>query len=394
MDIKQESEETLKLKIMVSAGEVSGDQRAAEVISHILNITDKVEIRGMGGVKLEELGVTLDVDSRLYGGLMGFTEVLTKLNGIVKSFKILKKILREWKPDILLVIDYPDFNLRLSKIADKLNIPVIYYIPPKVWAWRTWRCNQLKQYCREVYCIFPFEEKYLKQRGVSAKYVGHPFVQTFKGAKLSRAEICNKFDIDFNLPILLLMPGSRLNEISQHAHVINEAVTKLRVKGEKFSAIWALPSRFKTKDFIDIIQISPLDRIAEGDHQELMYHSTLGILKSGTCNLEAAFAGLPCVVVYKTSSLSSYIAKNIIKIKEVSLINIIKSGTVIELLQEHFTSNEIVAEVNNILKNSDYRNKIIQGYCDIRNSFTVYDYKKSPASIIVDRILNMTGKVI
>lgn len=348
------------MKLLVSAGEVSGDQRAGEVVGEVKKLVPSLSIKCMGGDVLESLGAELIVDSRKVGGVMGFVDVVKKLSDITESIRLLEKQLVKWRPDAVLLIDFPDFNFKIARSAKKLGIPVFYYIPPKVWAWRSYRAKKLGNLCSQIFTIFPFEKPFFASKDVSnVEYVGHPFTTNLKSSPTSeersklKEELCSELGLDQNA-LLLLMPGSRDAEIQRHIKVLSEVLKKFT--NQQGNAILALPSEETARNCWSQIPEETREsfndrvKLVVGDSERCMRAADFGLLKSGTCNLEAAFAGLPFAVFYKASKLSELIVKQLVKLSEVSIVNIVRSGTVKEYLQEDFNVKnlwDIILELNN-----------------------------------------------
>jgi lipid-A-disaccharide synthase len=400
------------LKIVIAAGDLSGDQRAASLVNGIQKISrDSVTVRGMGGEKLEALGVELVVDSRKYGGVMGFTELLYKSKEIVYSFRTMKKLLLEWKPSLFIAVDYPDFNLRLCAYAKSLGIKVFYFIPPKVWAWRQKRIKLLKRYCDGIGVIFPFEEKFYHERGVKqVSFVGHPFVEEsplwIKSSKESfykkhNLTICNEYTEATALKksscIFALLPGSREKEITQHLSIMIEAVKKffeemLQSKTLNSStAIIVLPEKYRNNQrflerYDELLQkygagkdSLSLFHLDFGNSLEVMAHADYGLLKCGTCNLEASFLNLPFVVLFKTSRMTALIVKKFVRLKEFSIVNIIRPGTAKELLQDNCTVENLVQVMREMFLNRESVERQKRDFLSIQHHLCSYNQKSSSA---------------
>ena len=307
-----------RLKLLISCGEVSGDQRAAEVVESLKEMCPSVHIRGMGGSQLVDSGIDLVVDARKGAGVMGFVEVASKMTTLYRSYTAMVNEIKSWRPDALLLVDFPDFNLRLARIARNYNIPVYYYIPPKVWAWRAGRVAAIRRTVSWVGCVFPFEpEYYLNDHYMNAEYVGHPFVQSFSGPTCSKREICDALGLNDKNPIALVMAGSRSAEVSRHIPPLVEALIEVRRSIATLQIVWVAPS-LERKESLERAVCHQFDKLGmptdyhfftHGDAKNLMYYSDFGLLKSGTCNLEAAFAGLPFISFYKASPISVLIAR-------------------------------------------------------------------------------------
>jgi lipid-A-disaccharide synthase len=383
-----------KYRLLISCGEVSGDQRGSEVVESLKTICPSIQIRGMGGAQLAASGVEILVDARKGGGVMGFVEVASKIHTLYRSYSTMVNEIRSWRPDAVLLVDFPDFNLRLAKVARSCNIPVYYYIPPKVWAWRAGRVEVIKRTVSAVGCIFPFEPQYYVDHDFrDVEYVGHPFLQSFRGPSNTKAEMCKLLGVKEQDPIALVMPGSRSAEVTRHVPSLVQALTELRRSIPTLQSVWVSPSPEK----MVVLEHSVRQELARfgssadgqfftnGDARDLMYYSDFGLLKSGTCNLEAAFAGLPFVSFYKASPISVFIARYVVKLKEVSLVNICKPQSVVELIQESCNGKAIVEAVNSLLGRVD---RVRQDLADVRAMFG------DAAAVTVPAPLRVAGRIL
>ena len=380
-----------KIKVAISAGETSGDQRGYELVNSMRLIDEDIEFKGMGMSKLSSAGVELIVDASKTGSVMGITEVIGSLNKVYTSLKAMKRFLRTWHPSLLILIDYPDFNLRLAKYAHSLNIPILYYIPPKVWAWREGRIKKLKKYCNGIATIFPFEEQFYKNRKIqNVKYVGHPFSSEFTGwVKSNRKEYRGKFGFSEKDKIISVLPGSRQKEIEKNLQIMLEGINSYRNEStQDVKAIISIPVAFK--DFVpNTFQIDKYDwaRLSFGDSLENMAHSNLGLLKCGTCNLEAVFLNLPQIVVYKASLTTAKIIEKYVKLKEFSIVNIIRPGCIKELIQDNFTVKNVSSEISHYIDNIEAQNETKKEYKEIIDALQTES--KSSTDVTANYALNL-----
>lgn len=346
-------------RIVVAAGEISGDHRAAEIVRALKEaLGDRVEFRGMGGQALAQAGMELIVDAEQHGGAMGFAELFGSLGKILSSLSRMKRLIASWRPDLLIVVDYPDFNLRLATYAKKLGIKVLDYIPPKVWAWRSGRVRRINQDVDKIAAIFPFEPDFFAKDGCKkVTFVGHPFVSELSQVINDKLQIRRRLRDELNIPdsarLVAIFPGSRVKEIERHMATMTEALIELKRNNEDLVGCIVSPNKKIAEQVISKIPSNLDIKVLVGRSLEVLASADLGILKSGTCNLEAAFLGLPFVCIYKGSEISVRIAAALLKIKEVSLVNIMKPGTVRELLQWNLTTESLVKAVKEILPYKD-----------------------------------------
>lgn len=344
-------------KILISAGEASGDIHAAAVTAAIKKLDKDAEVFGMGGDALRAAGGEVLFDIKEHG-VMGFIEVIRKLPDLFKLRSAFGKVMDERRPDCLVIVDYPGFNMKLAKMAHDKGIPVVSYIAPSAWAWNKGRAKNVAKIVDKVACIFPFEYDVYKEAGAPVEFVGHPLVDIVHPSMTKKdAEIwaCK----DANKRLVLLMPGSRLMEIEKMLPTILEGAKLLQ---KQLPNIQFIMPRAGTIP-LDILQ-SKIDasglkvNITEGNNYDLFSIADLAIATSGTVTLEAALCGLPSVIVYRTSVVNAFIARLVINIPNIGLPNIVAGKQILpELLQEDFTPVK-VAESALLLLQPESRIKI------------------------------------
>lgn len=317
-------------KIVMIAGEASGDLHCSRLASKIKELCPSAELFGMGGSLMAQAGVKLEYDISS-SAVMGFTEVLGKLPLMLKRLKGLKRLISRLKPDVIVMVDFPDFNMRLLPFIHRRHIPIVYYIPPKAWAWRSKRAYTLAKYTSAIASIFPFEADVYRQAGANVHYVGHPLMD-FAGTSLTRLEAREKFQLDADRPVIGLMPGSRIKEINNLLNVMLDSA-KL-IKSEISDCQFILPvAHTIPKDMIP--DSSPLVKIADGSQvYEVMKACDLMIVASGTATLEAAYMLTPMIVIYKVGIAFWIIGNMLVKVKSSALPNIIADKMIVpEFLQ-------------------------------------------------------------
>lgn len=344
-------------KILISAGEASGDIHAAAVTAAIKKLDKDAEVFGMGGDALRAAGGEVLFDIKEHG-VMGFIEVIRKLPDLFKLRSAFGKVMDERRPDCLVIVDYPGFNMKLAKMAHDKGIPVVSYIAPSAWAWNKGRAKNVAKIVDKVACIFPFEYDVYKEAGAPVEFVGHPLVDIVHPSMTKKdAEIWAGKDA--NKRLVLLMPGSRLMEIEKMLPTILEGAKLLQ---KQLPNIQFIMPRAGTIP-LDILQ-SKIDasglkvNITEGNNYDLFSIADLAIATSGTVTLEAALCGLPSVIVYRTSVVNAFIARLVINIPNIGLPNIVAGKQILpELLQEDFTPVK-VAESALLLLQPESRIKI------------------------------------
>lgn len=341
------------LKIAISVGELSADEYASELVSSIQSYQPLTQFKGMGGSNLRKVGVETIIDSEALAGVMGIYEVFKNIRNVFHSFSSMKALLLSWKPDLLIIVDYPDFNLRLAKVAKSLGIPVFYYIPPQLWAWRSGRARLIGKIIDQAAVIFPFEEQFYRERSChNITFIGHPFVDRWKNSQLredQKIEFLKSVGLDPNRPILALFPGSRPTEVKRLLAIVQKTFQLLQQKHPELQGILAVAPSLDQTEIQGLLNRDLPITIIKGKATEIMQCSTAGVLKSGTSNLQAAVCGLPFTMIYLTSRTTELIVRLLVKIKQFSIVNVIKPETVTELVQAAVTPERICADLEPLL---------------------------------------------
>ena len=324
-------------KILISAGEASGDIHAAAVTAALKQIDSSVEVFGMGGDALRAAGGEVLFDIKDHG-VMGFVEVTKKLPDLFKLRSDFARVMDERKPDCLVVVDYPGFNMKLAKVAHDKGIPVVSYIAPSAWAWNKGRAKNVAKIVDKVACIFPFEYDVYKEAGAPVEFVGHPLLDIVKPA-WERTEAEAWVGKQPGHPLVLLMPGSRLMEIEKMLPNLLAGAKLLKKQLPEVQFAMPRAGTIPLELLQSKIKASGLDiKITEGHNYDLFSVADLALATSGTVTLEAALCGLPSIIVYRTSALNAFIARRVINIPNIGLPNIVAGRQILpELLQEDFT---------------------------------------------------------
>ena len=336
-------------KILISAGEASGDIHAAAVTAALKRIDGSTEVFGMGGDELRAAGGEVLFDIKDHG-VMGFVEVIKKLPDLFKLRSDFAKVMDERKPDCLVVVDYPGFNMKLAKLAHDKGIPVVSYIAPSAWAWNKGRAKNVAKIVDKVACIFPFEYDVYKEAGAPVEFVGHPLLDIVHPS-MERAEAEAWAGKDKGRPLVLLMPGSRLMEIEKMLPNLLEGAKLLQKQLPQVQFAMPRAGTIPLELLQSKIKASGLDiKITEGHNYDLFSVADLALATSGTVTLEAALCGLPSVIVYRTSALNAFIARMVINIPNIGLPNIVAGRQILpELLQEDFTPAKVASTAMELL---------------------------------------------
>lgn len=337
-------------KILISAGEASGDIHAAAVTAAIKKFDSKSEVFGMGGDNLRAAGgeVLWDINDH---GVMGFVEVIKKLPDLFRLRSDFARVMDERKPDCLVVVDYPGFNMKLAKLAHDKGIPVVSYIAPSAWAWNKGRAKKVAKIVDKVACIFPFEYDVYKEAGAPVEFVGHPLLDIVHPS-MSKEEAQAWAGKEQGKKLVLLMPGSRLMEIDKMLPTLLAGAKLLKQQLPDVQFAMPRAGTIPLAMLKEKIAASGLDvKITEGHNYDLFSAADLALATSGTVTLEAALCGLPSVIVYRTSALNAFIARLVINIPNIGLPNIVAGKTIMpELLQEDFTPEKLAKTAVELLQ--------------------------------------------
>ncbi len=336
---------------MICAGEASGELYGAMLSREAKKIWPDVRIFGIGGFHMEKEGVELI--SRI-SSVIGFTEAVRHLGKLIRSYKTAKEALIHKKPDIVVLIDYPDFNIALAGKAKAAGIPVLYYVSPQVWAWRAGRVKKIASLVNKIAVLFPFEVEYYKNAGLPCEFVGHPVAEIANITK-TKEELKEDLGLNPDRPVISLLPGSRPAEIQRHMPVVREVAAKIHSELPEFQILLPLARTTEPgEDLMDYVAVFR-DRT-----REALACSEAAAVASGTATLETALAGTPMVVFYKASFFSFHLVRAMVKIKFVSLVNLLSGREVVrELLQNDAEPDRVFAELGRILNDRAYRDTMI-----------------------------------
>ena len=353
-------------KIMIVAGEQSGDLHGSNLVRAMHRIDPDLRFYGIGGRKMREAGVELIADAADMA-VVGLTEVVGKLGMILGVMRRMKLALKKLKPALLILIDYPDFNLRLGKAAKKEEVKVFYYISPQIWAWRKGRIHKIREIVDKMAVILPFEEQVYRQVSMDVSFVGHPLLDVVK-TKYARQEALRKFDLQDGITTVGLLPGSRKGEVSKLLPVMLKAAGILMQSRPPVQFVLPLADALD-RDFVEemIRQESVPVRVVPNEIYDVIGVSDIVVVASGTATLETALLGTPMVIIYKVSPLSYYVGTKVINVTHIGLANLIAGKTIVpELIQDDANPNRIAAEVIGILADESRMQSIKEELNQIR----------------------------
>jgi len=367
---------------MIIAGEASGDLYGAHLVLAMKRLAPDLNFFGLGGLEMEEVGVTVLFQLSAMA-VVGMTEVIPRIGYILRALRELKRALRSSPPDLLILIDYPGFNLNLAKKARALGIPVLYYIPPQVWAWWRGRVRKIVRRVDRVAVILPFEEEFYQRFGLSVEYVGHPLMDLpLPGG--SKKRIREALGISHEKgPILGLLPGSRAEEVVKMMPAMIGAAEIISRYYPRLHCILPLASTVREDVVKPYVENATIDvTIGRSDTRELLKIADVALVASGTATLEAAIMETPMIITYKVSGLSYILGRFLAKVSHIGLVNLIAGRTIVpELIQGEATAFRLAEEALAILKNNGLRAEMKRQLRSIREQLGQGDASRKIASI-------------
>ncbi len=344
-------------KILVSAGEASGDRYAGGLVERLRQRWPAAEFFGCAGPRMREAGVRAVVDASQLA-VVGLVEVVSHLPRIFGLYRRLCRVARQERPELAILTDSPDFHLRLAGRLKRAGIPVVYLVAPQVWAWRRGRLRVLRRTVDRLLCIFPFEEAFFRRHGVNAYYIGHPLAGLVR-ASGTREEFFERHGLEAARPLVALLPGSRRGEARRHLPELLEAVERI---GERVPAafVLALPGGgfAGLQDFREPMARSSI-QLVEGATWEVLAHADLALAASGTVTIEAALLGTPMVTFYRVAGLSWWLGKFLVRVPYYSMVNLVAGRPVVpELMQNDFYGERLAAEAVRLLEDGVSRQRM------------------------------------
>lgn len=340
---------TTGLHIFISAGEASGDLLGANLAKAIITKSPNTVLTGMGGQRMRSAGVDLKVDSKRLA-VVGLFEIITHLPDIWLTLRRIKQHLKTSKPDLVILIDFPDTHFIISKMAKKLGIPVLYYVSPQIWAWRSGRIKHIQKYIDHMAVLFAFEEKLYQRAGVPVDWVGHPLIDIVKPT-MTPQESFNHFELDCNKRIIALFPGSRHSEVSMHLPILIETAKLIRASHSDVQFVIPLANSIdaallnETPDWIIICR---------GHLYDLLQITHCALAVSGTVTLEIALMQVPLCILYKLKPLTYQIANKFINVEHIGLCNIVAEETVAkEFVQQEANPQALSDGIKMLLNNEE-----------------------------------------
>jgi len=346
------------MRVMIIAGEASGDQHSARLVEAVHNLDPSVEFFGIGGECMRRAGVEILVDSSEMA-VVGLVEIWAHRKVIFGALDKMREILKTDPPDLLFLTDYPEFNLRLAKTAKQLGIKVLFYISPQIWAWRQWRVKKIRKLVDMMAVIFPFELDFYHRHNVPVRFVGHPLAEEVH-ASAEREHLCTEFGLNAQQPVVGLFPGSRQSEVKRLMPIIVETAKQLKQQNPQIQFLLPVASTLKHEIFSPYIDAeTPPITMIENRSYDVMAACDAIVTVSGTVTLEIALIGTPMVIINRISALSYFIAKRMVKIDHIGLCNIVAGKRVVpELIQYDVKAKKIADEIIRMLTQPEYNQSI------------------------------------
>ena len=349
------------LRVLVSAGEASGDMYGAQLIEALRRLRPDVQVFGLGGERMRSAGCDIVVDARDIA-VVGITEILSHLPRIYARFGRLRRAIAQRRPDVGVVIDSPAFNLRVARALRRHGVPVVYYVAPQFWAWRQRRARIVRKYVRQALTIFPFEVEFWRHWGVPAQFVGHPLAEVARPS-VSRGEMARLSGADSAKPWITLMPGSRRREVELNLPTMAAAAARLGAGYE-----FLLPvAPTLDPDFLRRVAGPGSGLRLVHDARGALVHSQAAVVASGTATVEAAMMATPFVMVYRVSALSFALGRPLVKLRHFAMVNLIVGEEVVpELVQGDFTVENVVSRLRPLLSETPERVRMQAGLARVR----------------------------
>jgi len=343
-------------KVFIIAGESSGDLHGSALMREMKASMGDIEFKGIGGTLMiaEGLDALRHVQDMNF---MGIVEVLKHLPFIKKTMNDCESLLDSWQPDLVILIDYPGFNLKLAPLVKKRKIQLMYYISPQLWAWHKSRVNLVRRYVDRMLVLFDFEREFYNKYGVDADFVGHPLLDSVN-VSTDKTAFHTSLGINDDSKVIGLLPGSRMQEIERMLPDMVGSIPQLREKFGKIEVLLGCAPEIDESVYEQYIKDSGI-KVIKGKTHDIMAHSDAIVVSSGTATLEAGILGTPMLIVYKTSPITYAIGKSLVKLDNIGLINIVAGGRIVpELWQNNVTSSNIADKLHNILSNKKLQAEI------------------------------------
>lgn len=374
----------MRPKILVSAGEASGDLYASLVVEELRRRWPDAQFFGCTGPRLRAAGVETVVDAASLA-VVGLLEVVRHIPRIYREYRKLLAAARREKPHVAILTDSPDFHLRVARRLHRLGIPVVGLVAPQAWAWRKGRIRAMRRRLRRVLCIFPFEEEFFQREGLGATYIGHPLAGLVRPS-LARDEFFRKHGLAAGRPLVSVLPGSRRGEAARHLPALRDAVERLH-RDQPLNFVLPASPTTGVDFFRQRVAGSPI-RVIEGESWDCMAHAQVALAASGTVTVEAALLGTPLVTFYRVTGVSWLLGKLLVRVPFYSMVNLIAGRAVVpELMQGQMTGERIASEARRLLADPGAREQMQAGLAEVRRRLAGDGNAPRRAASIIQEIL-------
>ena len=378
------------MRVLISAGEASGDLYASRVVAALKARHPEAEFFGCAGPRMQAEGVEAVVDQRSLA-VVGIVEVVRHIPRIYGEFRKLVRAMKARRPDLAILTDSPDFHLRLAKKLHALGVPVVYLIAPQAWAWRQGRVKVMRRTLARLLCIFPFEEPFFLQHGVPAKFIGHPLARIVKPS-LTRAQFFEEYGLESDDRLVVLLPGSRHGEVARHMPYLLDAVKRLQT-ARKVRFILALPTGFGAEraTFWEPARAASI-QVIEGSTWDCLAQAEVALAASGTVTIEAALLGAPLVTFYRVNALSWILGRWMVNAPFLSMVNLVAGRQVaVELIQREMTGERIAAEALRLLDDEGARREMKADLEEVKRQLSSERDPMEVAAESIDQVLVENG---
>jgi lipid-A-disaccharide synthase len=350
------------MRFLISAGEASGELYGAGLIQALRSRVPDAQFFGVGGQRMRDAGFETVIDAHKIS-VVGLAEVVTHLPRIYREFRHLVQEAKTRRPDAAILIDFPDFNLRLARELHALKIPVIYYVSPQLWAWRQGRIEQIKKYVKKMLVIFPFEVEFYRKHAVDVTYVGHPLANEL-ARENSREEFAKQYRLDTSKAWIALLPGSRRKETSLNLPRLLESAAEI---GTDFQFVLPVASSLDPSWVQPFVLKANMPVVLTRNARTTLLHARAAIVASGTATLETALIGTPFVMVYRVSPLTWLLGRRLVKLDRFAMPNLIAGRDVVpEFVQDDFEPTAVAAKIRQLLRDGPERGTMLEGLTEIR----------------------------
>ncbi len=374
-------------KVLISAGEASGDLYAAALVDALHRRRPDIEFFGCAGPRMQKAGVRPVVDAHSLA-VVGLVEVIAHIPRIYGEYRKLLAAARTEHPQLAILTDSPDFNLRVARQLKKLGIPVFYLVAPQVWAWRKGRLPLMRRTIRRLLCIFPFEPAFFAKHGIAATYIGHPLTRLVKPSA-SRAELRRRFGIPDGTPLVALLPGSRTGEAARHLPILLETVQRLQKASPAPRFVLAVPPDTipASSNFRERISAASI-QLVEGKTWDVLVCADVALAASGTVTIEACLLGTPMVTFYRVNQLSWWMGKALVRVPFYSMVNLVAGRKIVpELIQHRMTAENLAREAQALIENELARNGMRRDLAEVVENLSGAVDPLDVAAALIERSL-------